>query len=177
VRKPRASRSTSRPCRRPTCPTLVQGKWNRYCSGCRNEPASKRHYPPRRCPICQQEFRNGNKITCSQACRNSFFRRQGGRKSIEEKFWARITQTADGCWQWEGHCNPDGYGQICLRGGYRSAHRFSYELLVGPITPGLTIDHLCRNRPCVNPGHMEVVPLRENVQRGYRDRGFPVRGG
>lgn len=99
------------------------------------------------------------------------------RKSIEEKFWNKIVQTDEGCWLWMGQRDPDGYGKICVDGGYRITHRFSYELLVGPIAAGLTIDHLCRTRSCVNPGHMEVVSLRENVQRGYQDRGFPIKVG
>ena len=53
-----------------------------------------------------------------------------------------------------------------MAGKHFLAHRMIYELLVGPIPDGLEIDHLCRNRGCVNPGHMEPVTHRENLMRG-----------
>lgn len=75
----------------------------------------------------------------------------------------------DGCWLWHAGLNDAGYGQI-NSGGSRGrplrAHRVLYELLVGPIPDGLVIDHLCRNRACVNPSHMEPVTRGENVRRG-----------
>lgn len=74
----------------------------------------------------------------------------------------------DGCWEWTASKNSAGYGQMHAgpgRGPVR-AHRVLYELLVGPIPEGLTIDHLCRNRGCVNPAHMEPVTRGENVKRG-----------
>lgn len=73
-----------------------------------------------------------------------------------------------GCWVWRGRTNRDGYGKI---GRQTLAHRAYYEALVGPIPDGLTIDHLCRNRACVNPDHMEPVPAVENVRRGLVARG------
>jgi len=70
----------------------------------------------------------------------------------------------DECWPWLGQINTHGYG--CFGGSTTRAHRFAYELLIGAIPVGLTIDHLCRNRNCVNPWHMEPVTNRENVLRG-----------
>lgn len=74
----------------------------------------------------------------------------------------------DGCWEWTASKNPAGYGQISTGRGQppAKAHRVLYELLVGPIPEGLTIDHLCRNRGCVNPSHLEPVTRGENVRRG-----------
>ncbi|GAB3776674.1 hypothetical protein GCM10027600_42800 [Nocardioides ginsengisegetis] len=69
-----------------------------------------------------------------------------------------------GCWIWKGHITRYGYGQ--LRG--KKAHRLVYEAMVGPIPEGLVIDHLCRNRACVNPEHMEPVTNEENLDRGAR---------
>jgi HNH endonuclease len=68
----------------------------------------------------------------------------------------------DGCWVWKRALQKDGYGIV--HGAL--AHRRYYELLVGPIPDGLEIDHLCRNRACVNPDHMEPVTKNENRRRG-----------
>lgn len=75
-----------------------------------------------------------------------------------------------GCWEWSGHKTDEGYGKVFgkdLCGATtKIAHRWMYECLVGPIPDGLEIDHLCRNRGCVNPSHLEPVTTRENVLRG-----------
>lgn len=82
------------------------------------------------------------------------------------RFQSKVVQ-GDGCWTWAGTIDQDGYGSFSLGSrGHRRAHRLSYEHFVGPIPEGLTIDHLCRNRACVNPAHMEPVTNRENVLRG-----------
>lgn len=69
-----------------------------------------------------------------------------------------------GCWLWAGSTN-DRYGVINVGGRNRYAHRMAYEQFVGHIEKGLTIDHLCRNPLCVNPRHLEVVTMRENILR------------
>jgi len=71
------------------------------------------------------------------------------------------------CWVWTGYKTKAGYGQLPRRVGSTSyAHRFSYTSLVGPIPPGMTVDHLCKCTSCVNPAHMEVVTRGENAKRG-----------
>lgn len=77
----------------------------------------------------------------------------------------------NGCWDWVGSKTARGYG--CWSGAVRMglsrsayAHRVMYEMHVGSISKGLTIDHLCRNHSCVNPAHLEPVTQRENVLRG-----------
>lgn len=73
------------------------------------------------------------------------------------------------CWTWTGARNPKGYGSVANgRGGSMLAHRKAYEHIVGPIPDGLTIDHLCLNKACVNPAHMEPVTRGENNSRMVR---------
>ena len=87
------------------------------------------------------------------------------RIALEERFWAKVVRT-DSCWLWTASRVCDGYGQFRVGSRPVSAHRFAYELLVGPIPDGLQIDHLCRVRHCVNPAHMEPVTQRVNILRG-----------
>ena len=84
-------------------------------------------------------------------------------------FFARIRQADNGCIEWTGWTNGDGYGQMYEEGHHgriTRIHRWSYEQFVGPIPDGMQIDHLCRNRPCVRPSHLEPVTSRENTLRG-----------
>lgn len=71
-----------------------------------------------------------------------------------------------GCWVWTGYKNNYGYGQFNWEGFRWLVHRLAYTFCVGPIEPGLTVDHLCRNRGCLNPEHLEPVSNEENIQRG-----------
>lgn len=75
-----------------------------------------------------------------------------------------LCDTATRCWVWQGY-QRRGYGRIMGKTRHDTAHRLSYELFVGPIPAGLTIDHLCHNTLCVNPAHLEAVTLRENIAR------------
>lgn len=76
------------------------------------------------------------------------------------------TKGSDECWNWTGTIKSDGYGTAWFRGRTLGAHRIAYQLLVGSVPDGLCLDHLCRNRSCVNPAHLEPVTTRENILRG-----------
>ncbi|MDO8391055.1 MAG: HNH endonuclease signature motif containing protein [Actinomycetota bacterium] len=83
-----------------------------------------------------------------------------------------------GCWLWLGGVDRHGYGKFELPSRTVKAHRFSYELHVGSIPPGLVIDHVrewgCRHRSCVNPDHLEPVTVRENTVRGIAARASSI---
>lgn len=70
------------------------------------------------------------------------------------------------CWVWQRSLDTKGYGSLIVNGRTLRAHRVSYELFSGHIPRGLDLDHLCRNRACVNPMHLEPVARRENLLRG-----------
>lgn len=78
----------------------------------------------------------------------------------------------NGCWNFQRYINDRGYGQLKVGSKTFKAHRYFYEVLVGKIPTDLTIDHLCRNRSCVNPKHLEVVTFGENVLRGNSGPGI-----
>lgn len=89
--------------------------------------------------------------------------------SVADRFWAKVDARGI-CWEWTAAKTSKvpgkGYGVIRVNGRCVVAHRLAWELLVGTIPADRVVDHLCRNRLCVNPDHMEIVTFAENVRRG-----------
>lgn len=84
---------------------------------------------------------------------------------LPPKMQGKIEVSDSGCWLWRMSMMSNGYGNAWDGKRVRTAHRYAYEFMVGPIPSGLVIDHLCRVRSCVNPGHMQPVTQRENMRR------------
>jgi hypothetical protein len=82
------------------------------------------------------------------------------------------SENGTGCWVWRGPINQYGYGFMPIQSQFGSigAHRLVWEILVGQIPSGLSIDHLCLNKLCVNPAHLELVTRGENSRRAMKNR-------
>lgn len=113
---------------------------------------------------------------------NAHYKRQlrwgdplGGRRArtFAESFEIHVVR-GDGCWEWNGSKYITGYTKITSGRKQALGHRWAFEHYRGPIPDGMVIDHLCRNRGCVNPDHMEVVTNEENLRRGA---GYAIQNG
>lgn len=91
--------------------------------------------------------------------------RKHGDWFFEQKLLRSVEVAATGCWLWQARISGNGYGYSSAWGRTWLAHRLAYTLMVAPIPAGLTIDHLCRVRHCINPTHLEAVTLAENIRR------------
>lgn len=95
---------------------------------------------------------------------------KGYRKPLDQILTQKITRT-ETCWLWTGAKSHNGYAHVWVPDRKTSvrAHRLMYELFIGPIHEGLTLDHLCGVRHCVNPAHLEPVTRAENARRAYAE--------
>ena len=88
---------------------------------------------------------------------------------VAERFAAKVRKSAE-CWEWQGYCNPYGYGSFNLNGKMQYAHRVAWELANGTVPDGLCVLHSCDNPPCVRPSHLFLGTLTDNsrdmVQKG-----------
>jgi hypothetical protein len=96
----------------------------------------------------------------------------------EELFFRHVTEAENGCWNYAPSNTKTGYAVFAINKGTNLAlaHRWSYEHFVADIPAGLVIDHLCNNRACVNPWHLEPVTQKVNCQRGVGSASSCVNG-
>lgn len=100
--------------------------------------------------------------------------------TLDSRLRSRIVME-DGCWLFQGAAQSSGYMQVSVEGRKVLAHRHVYQTLVAPIPAGLELDHLCRQRRCVNPAHLEPVTHAENTRRARAEQthcreGHPLSG-
>lgn len=114
---------------------------------------------------CDNEYHS--KELCSKHYARYYRTGSAELKTTQDRFWSKVSKSS-GCWEWVcGRYTLDGYGMFSIGHKTLSAHRYSYFLYHKYMPPrGMVIDHLCRNKVCVRPSHLEMVTSRENTVRG-----------
>lgn len=109
------------------------------------------------CTYCKQRSYDSKEVAATGD-------KQFGDPRVSEAFWAYVhPEPNTGCWLWAAGHDKNGYGKY----NGEPAHRYGYLRAVGPVAPGLELDHLCRQTACVNPNHLEPVTRAENMRRRY----------
>lgn len=149
----------------PHCGSGPLGWHKRMCEPCRD---TRRRAAARR---ARQRLLAEAKRERQERGRAVYLTHPAGRKATpEDRFTVKIdVDRATGCWMWRGSIMDRGYPQF-WDGRVWRAHRWAYEHWVGPIPAGLTLDHLCKRKVCVNPAHLEPVTFGENFSRYLRER-------
>jgi len=170
----------------PTCgsrflqwPSQIKGK--AYCSkDCYSKSLigkvphnkGKRTIIEKACAECGKMMRGAPSVInrkkfCSLECFGNSIK-----GNLEKALQRYIVDEETGCWLWTG-ATRGGYGRLKLTDhGMMQAHRASYEFHKGKIPEGMCLDHLCRNRSCINPDHLEPVTIQENIRRGEAGQGL-----
>ena len=96
---------------------------------------------------------------------------------LDDRFWSKVDKSNgdNSCWEWKAAKNPNSYGRFTIKQRKYIAHRLSYHAIVGELPTHLQLDHICRNRSCVNPRHLEPVNNKENVLRGISPAAYNAR--
>ncbi|WP_419538744.1 HNH endonuclease [Mycolicibacterium fortuitum] len=87
-----------------------------------------------------------------------------GDQRLPKRFWNKAIESEAGCWEWQAAIHRKGYGQFYSDGQMAQAHRVAYSALVAPIDPERQLDHICHNRKCVNPSHLNPVSNKQNAE-------------